>query len=299
VNTVIADQNAEGAGTGMVLTSTGEVLTNNHVVEGASKITVTDVGNGKTYNATVAGYDRSHDVAVLQLTGASGLPTVTTGNSSNVSPGQGVVAVGNAQGAGGTPSYAGGSVTAINQTITASDELDGSSEQLTGLIQTNADIVSGDSGGPLVNAQGRVIGIDTAAAGGFQFQAGGQGYAIPINTALDIAKQITSGKASSTVHIGPTALLGVAVQSSSDNGFGSSTPGATIVRLLSSGPAGSAGLVPGDIITSLGGTNVSSAEDLTNAMLTHKPGDTVTVGYVNTGGQQQTTTVTLATGPAQ
>ena len=108
VNTSITYQGLQGAGTGMVLTPDGEVLTNNHVVEGATSISVTDVGNGKTYNATVLGYDRNEDVAVLQLQNASGLQTVSLGDSSKVSVGEGVVAIGNANGAGGTPSYAGG-----------------------------------------------------------------------------------------------------------------------------------------------------------------------------------------------
>ncbi|HKH89126.1 MAG TPA: trypsin-like peptidase domain-containing protein, partial [Acidimicrobiales bacterium] len=162
VNTTLSYQSEQGAGTGMVLTSTGEVLTNNHVVEGATKISVTDIGNGKTYSAKVVGYDRSKDIAVLQLIGASGLQTVNLGNSSSVSVGEGVVAVGNANGAGGTPSYAGGAVTATNQSITATDQAGGDSEQLGGLIETNADVIPGDSGGPLVNASGQVIGMDTA-----------------------------------------------------------------------------------------------------------------------------------------
>ena len=169
---------------GMVLTSKGEVLTNNHVIEGATSISVTDVGNGVTYGAKVVGYDRTSDVAVLQLEKASGLKTVSLGNSSGVRTGQPVVGIGNAGGTGGTPSYAGGRVTALNQSITASDQGDGTSEQLTGLIETNADIQPGDSGGPLVNSGGKVVGMDTAASAGFSFQQGGsltQGYSIPID----------------------------------------------------------------------------------------------------------------------
>ncbi|HZU78909.1 MAG TPA: trypsin-like peptidase domain-containing protein, partial [Acidimicrobiales bacterium] len=308
VNTqlTINGQPAVGAGTGMVLTPDGEVLTNNHVIEGATKISVTDVGNGRTYGATVVGYDRSHDVAVLQMTGASGLQTVTTGNSSTLSVGEGVVAVGNAEGAGGTPSYAGGSITALNQTITASDEATGTSEQLTGLIQTNADIVSGDSGGALVNSNGRVIGMNTAATSGYQFQSpSSQGYAIPINAALSVVRQIESGTSVGTVHVGPTAFLGVEVESASANGGGlfggggSSANGATIVGLVSGGAAAQAGLVPGDVITSLDGHPVTSAESLTNVMVLEKPGKAVSVTYLNTSGQQATTSVTLASGPPQ
>ena len=170
IESTLSYQGAEAAGTGMVLTSKGEILTNNHVIEGASSIRVVDVGNGKTYGATVVGYDRTADVAVLQLEHASGLQTVRLGNSSSVRKGQGVVGIGNAGGSGGTPSFAGGSVTALDQSITASDEAEGTSEQLTGLIETNADIQPGDSGGPLVNSSGKVIGMDTAASAGFSFE---------------------------------------------------------------------------------------------------------------------------------
>ena len=133
INTTLSYQGEQAAGTGMVLTSNGEVLTNNHVIDGATSISVTDVGNGKTYTASVVGYDRSHDIAVIQLNNASGLQTVTLGDSSNVSVGQAVVAIGNAGGTGGTPSAVGGSITALNQSITASDSGDGTSETLSGL----------------------------------------------------------------------------------------------------------------------------------------------------------------------
>jgi S1-C subfamily serine protease len=162
----LGDQNAEAAGTGQVVTSSGEVLTNDHVITGATSIKATDVGNGRTYTANVVGYDQTNDVAVIQLQGASGLATVSFGNSSQVASGSQVVALGNAGGKGGTPSVAAGSVTALNQSITASDDNGSSSEQLAGMIETNADIQPGDSGGPLVNASGQVIGMDTAASTG-------------------------------------------------------------------------------------------------------------------------------------
>ena len=151
VTSTLGYQQATAMGTGIVLTSNGEILTNNHVINGATAISVTDIGNGKTYKATVVGYDESHDIAVLQLSGASGLTTASTGDSSSVGVGDSVVALGNAGGVGGTPAVAAGTVTALNQSITASDESSSSSEQLTGLLETNANIQAGDSGGPLVN----------------------------------------------------------------------------------------------------------------------------------------------------
>src|SRR5690349_3086288 len=218
---------SEAAGTGIVLTSNGEILTNNHVIRGATSLKVTDVGNGKTYSATVVGYDASDDVAVIQLQNASGLTTASLGDSSSVQAGDAVTALGNAGGKGGTPSVASGSVTDLNQSITASDEGSGVSEQLTGLIQTNADIQPGDSGGALVNSFGQVIGMNTAASSGTQFQSesgqsAAQAYAIPIDNAETIAKQVEAGQGSSTVHIGATAFLGIETDgSSSGSGSGS------------------------------------------------------------------------------
>ncbi len=226
VNTVLGYAHDEAAGTGIVLTSNGEILTNNHVIEGATQIRVTSLGNNKTYTASVVGYDRTNDVAIIQAKNASGLPTAPLGDSSKVAVGQTVVGVGNAGGTGGTPSAAGGKVTALDQRVTASDQADGTSENLTGLIQTNANIQAGDSGGPLADTAGKVIGIDTAGSAGYTIRSNAhQGFAIPINKALDIGKQITAMKASSSVHIGPTAFLGIEVQSSATPGSGNSGSG--------------------------------------------------------------------------
>src|SRR5580693_5399794 len=175
VTSTLGYQQATAKGTGIVLTSNGEILTNNHVINGATSVSVTDIGNGQTYKATVVGYDETKDVAVLQLTGASGLTTANLGDSNTVGVGNAVVALGNAEGLGGTPSVATGSVTALNQSITASDESSATSEQLTGLIETNAGIEPGDSGGPLVNSHGQVIGMDTAASTNYTFGGEGNG----------------------------------------------------------------------------------------------------------------------------
>lgn len=290
-----AYQATQGAGTGMVIGSGGEVLTNNHVIEGATTISVYDVGNHKTYGAKVVGYDRSKDVAVLQLAGASGLQTVDMGDSSTVVPGDGVVAVGNAQGRGGNPSYAGGSVTAINQAITAQDKLNGTVEHLSGLIETNADIIPGDSGGALLDATGTVIGMITAGSSGFQFKpSANQGYAIALDDAISVAKQIEAGEASSEVHIGPTPFLGVGVQSPS-----SGVAGAEIVEVVPGGPASQGGLAAADVITGMGGQGVTSPESLTDVLLGESPGDSVAVEFVDPSGARQSTTVTLQSGPAQ
>jgi S1-C subfamily serine protease len=303
IDTTLGYDNEEAAGTGIVLTSNGEILTNNHVIDGATTISVTDVGNGKTYSASVVGYDTTKDVAVLQLHGASGLQTASI-DTSTVSVGETVVGIGNAGGTGGTPSAAAGTVTALDQSITASDEGDGTSEKLSGLIETNADIQAGDSGGSLVNSAGEVVGMDTAASSGYSFQSSGQssgyqGYAIPIGEAITLAKEIEAGSSSSTVHIGTTAFLGVEIDAAGD-GYGSAiSSGATVAEVITDSPAQEAGLAAGDVITSVNGDTVDSAQALSSALQPYKPGDKVTIGWTDASGATHTATVTLSSGPPQ
>lgn len=320
INTTIGYQDAAGAATGMVLTSNGEVLTNNHVVEGATRISVTDLGNGRTYSASVVGYDPSKDVAVLQLLDASGLQTESIGNSASAAVGGSIVGIGNAGGAGGTPSAAAGSITAVHQSISAGDELTDSSEQLTGLIETNADIQPGDSGGPLVNSVGQVIGMDTAGSesGSFSFQTTSQAYAIPIDTALAVAKEIEASQGSTTVHIGATAFIGVSVEPTLSTsagfggfpgafgnglGFGGSAQSSQVVGLeietvVPGTPAARAGLVAGDVITSFDGHAVTTNAALTDLLLLLHPGATAKVTWSDTSGASHTAMITLASGPA-
>lgn len=302
--TTLGFQQAQAAGTGLVLTSSGEVLTNNHVIEGATSIRATDVGNGQTYQAKVVGYDRSHDIAVIKLSGASGLQTVTLGNSSGAQLGQKVVALGNAGGQGGTPSVVTGHITGLGQSITASDQSAGTRERLTGLIKHDAAIQPGDSGGPLVTTTGDVIGINTAASThDFQISDGtGQtnGFAIPMNQAIAIARQITAGQASASVHIGATAFIGVEVSSDS-NAAAQGLPagsGALIEGVVSGAPAELAGIAAGDVITSVNGTSVTSAQALQSALGQHHPGDRVSIGWTDQSGQAHSAKVHLATGPA-
>ena len=316
-------QNGEAAGTGMVLTSTGEVLTNNHVIDGATSIKARDVGNGRTYTAKVVGYDKTRDVAVLQLVNASGLTTVSL-SSSGVQSGQKVVALGNALGKGGTPSVATGKVTATGRTITASDESAANAERLHGLIQTNAGIQPGDSGGPLVNTAGDVVGMNTAASSNISTTAFGtqsqkpatQAFAIPISHATTIADQIEAGKASSTVHIGATPFLGVQVSSSSagstggDGGYGgyfgngyggsgsSTVSGTSVAGVVSGSAAAQAGLTQGDVITSVAGHTITTPTGVSSALAQHHPGDKISIGWTDQTGQSHTATVQLGAGPA-
>jgi S1-C subfamily serine protease len=297
VDTVVGYQGGQAAGTGVVLTSNGEVLTNNHVVQGATEIQVTDIGNGQTYPAKVVGYDRSQDIAVLQLQGASGLQTAALGDSSTVAVGDAITGIGNAGGKGGTPSKAPGTVTALDQTITASDENGANAEQLTNLIQVNANIQPGDSGGALVNNSGQVIGMNTAASTQFHLNRRGgggasgatQGFAIPINKAVTVAQQIESGSGTSTVHIGESAMLGVSV-TDTDQGAG-------IGQVLSGSPAVQAGLAAGDVITAMDGKTIDSSTALSTVIDQHHPGDTVSITWVDQSQQQHTGNAKLATGP--
>lgn len=291
-------QRASGAGTGIVLTSDGYVLTNNHVINGATSLSVTDIGNGKTYNATVVGYDSTHDVALLKLANASGLQTAGIGDSSALSVGDAVVAVGNAGGVGGEPSSAAGSVTALHQAITASDALDGTSEQLSGLIRVDAAVRSGDSGGPMVTTDGKVVGMTTAASQGYSLSSSDNaGFAIPINEAMAIVDQIRSGQETSTVHIGGTAFLGVLVSTAPGRAGATTTQGAPLAGVVPGGAAAKDGLAQGDTITAFDGHAVTSPTGLTTLMLSHHPGDQVKVTWVDVAGQTHHATVTLQSGP--
>jgi S1-C subfamily serine protease len=297
----------------MILTSNGLVLTNNHVIDGATSITARDIATNTLYKAKVVGYDVSHDVALLQLQNASGLTTVSIGNSNKVFSGEKVVGIGNALGVNGTPSYAAGSVVALGQSVTASDNGSPSgAETLSGMIEVNAAIQPGDSGGPLVNSSGKVLAMDTAGSssdGGFGFEQGGsiatRAFAIPINTALSIVKSIESGNASANVHIGKTAFLGVEVsaypslQQGSTGGAQGQVSGAEVVAVIPGTPAATSALVPGDVITSLNATSVTSVSALGQMIQGLHPGDSVTVGYVTPSGTHATLTLKLASGPPQ
>jgi S1-C subfamily serine protease len=276
----------------MVLTSSGEILTNNHVVSGSTSISVVVVSTGATYTAKVVGTDPTADIAVLQLQNASGLATANVGTSSGVAVGDAVTAVGNAGGTGGAPSSATGSVTALGQAITASDADGSNAEHLTGLIQVDANIQAGDSGGPLYNAKNQIIGIDTAASTSRSTST--VGFAIPISTATSIATQIESGVETSTIHIGYPAFLGVQLSTTSAG----TTGGATIAGTVSGSAAAKAGLAAGDTITAVNGTSVTSASSLSTVMGKFNPGDQVKVTYSDSAGASHSVTVTLGSGPA-
>jgi S1-C subfamily serine protease len=292
IETNLGYQGGQAAGTGMVLTSSGEILTNNHVIRGATDIKVVVPNTGQSYSAQVVGYDVSHDVAVLRASGASNLKTISQGDSGSVNTGQSVQAVGNAGGTGRL-SFASGTVTNVDRAITVSDD-QGGSENLSGLIETNAAVRPGDSGGPLLNSSGQVIGMDTAASAGNDVAqtTANDGFAIPINNAMSIARQIESGNGSGTVHVGGTAFLGVESTANSYSGSG-----AVISAVVPGSAAEAAGLSPGDLILSVGGQTISSPDELSQVVLTQKPGASISAVYLDQAGATQTANVTLASGP--
>jgi len=297
IDTNLAYQGAQAAGTGMVLTSSGEILTNNHVIRGATTIKVVIPGTGRSYSAKVVGYDVTDDVAVLQATGAAHLRTVTRGTSTGLKVGQAVKAIGNAGGSGSLVSST-GTITALSRTIVVNDDAGGTST-LRNLIETNAALEPGDSGGPLLNAAGKVIGMDSAASvggGGYRELASTDGYAIPINRALAIAKLIASGKASASVHVGGTAFLGI---SSVSPGYEYAQPGALVASVVPGSPADTSGLAAGDLIVAVGGKAVTSPTSLQSIVLGRKPGTQIQITYIDTSGTTQTASATLASGPPQ
>ncbi len=304
VETEIASLGVGGAGTGILLSPNGDVLTNNHVINGATTVEIVNKGNNKRYKATVLGYDRTHDIAVVRASGASRLATAAIGDSSTVAIGDPVMALGNAGGLGGPPIKAPGKVSGLDKSISTSDELTGSTEQLSQLIQVAADIRPGDSGGPLIDADGRVVGVNTAASVSFKYQTpNGTGFAIPINDAMTIAKTILAGTSTDTVHVGPTAILGIAVTGPATRADGSAIvrpgtqPGTKVVAVAYDSPADKAGLVEGDTITGLDSTAVDSPTALTSLIGRRKPGDRVNLQWIDKAGQPRTGTATLVAGP--
>lgn len=288
IDTRIDYQRAIGAGTGIVLDAGGAVMTNFHVVQGADSITATVAG--QSYQADVVGYDRTRDIAVLQLRGAAGLPVAVLGDSSQLAIGDPVVSLGNASGSDGPLTREAGQIVAFGKTISALDDLTGSSEQATGLIEFAAPVRAGDSGGPLVNAAGQVVGVTTAATVNYQMQPGGEGFAIPINDALATANQIRSRMPTNTVHIGPPTLLGVGVNGRSQP---ESLPGVIIFEVLEGGPAELAGLNDGDVLLNIDGVQISSANALTDILDRHYPGDVVDLVWIDREGRQLNGKATL------
>jgi S1-C subfamily serine protease len=302
-------QLVEGAGTGMILTPEGEVLTNNHVVAGATTVTVTLFGQTKALSAHVIGTDPSKDLALVQIENQHDLPTVTLGDSDGAQVGDGVIAIGNALALQGGPTVTNGIVSAKDRSLTAQADFSNATENLTGLIQTDAPINPGNSGGPLVNAQARVIGMNTAVATSSQGNAPAQnvGFAIAVNA---IKPQLPgllkggtggpSGGVAAAKGNGHTAYIGVVVENVTPAVAKAQhltpTSGALISGLTPGGPADKAGLKVNDVIVAVNGSAVANVTELVKHIQSHPPGATIALGFYR-GAQRMSVPVKLGTEP--
>ncbi len=285
------------AGTGFVVDADGLVLTNFHVVEQATDVTAVHMGNGLIYDASILGYDKSRDLAVLKLETASDLPVASIGRSADVAVGDSVTAVGNASGAG-ILVPAPGRVVALNKAVTAQSSVDGSRNELTGMIQIDADVRPGDSGGPLVDAWGNVVGVDAAGLSDEARESQApEAYAIPIDDAMAVVEQIREGRSGGTVHVGPTPYLGIGVRDVSVFRGTAPSQGAAVASVQDDSPAARTGLVRGDVIVSIDGRAVRTSADLAEEMVQRVPGQTISLEWVSEKGirQQQSLTLELGT----
>ncbi|HEY6472402.1 MAG TPA: trypsin-like peptidase domain-containing protein [Acidimicrobiales bacterium] len=298
----VKSNNAEDEGTGMIITSSGEVVTNNHVIElyseggGTGTITVTEYGQTKALPSTLIGYDQTKDVALLKINNASNLPTVTFGDSSKAVVGDSVVAIGNALGlSAGTPTVTQGIVSALGRTVTAGG-IGTQTETLQNMIQTDAAINSGNSGGPLIDTAGQVMAMNTAVAGTSSDGSSSQniGFAIPVAQIESLLPQLQkggqSGNGGGYLGVDITTLTPALRQ---QYGF-TPTSGAVVLSVVSGSPAAKAGLVQGDVIVNINGTAITSSEDLQKAIQNAKAGQSVSITYY-VGDSKRTTTATLGT----
>ena len=287
---VVGNQ-AEGEGSGVILSSDGLILTNNHVATGAGangKLTVS-FADGTTADATLVGADAVSDIAVIKAEGRTDLTPIELGSSSNLQVGQQVVAIGSPLGLAGTVTT--GIVSSLNRQVSTSGEA-GNQNSVIDAIQTDAAINPGNSGGALVNTDGQLIGINTAIASlggsssGAQSGSIGLGFAIPVDQAKRIADELaTTGQATQ-------AMIGVQVPSRDD------ANGATVVEVTEGGPAEAAGIPQGAVITKVDDRVIESGDALIAAVRSHVPGDSVTITYT-VGGREQTVDVTLGTAEPQ
>ena len=281
VDVVAQRRDGMGDGSGIIISADGDILTNAHVVAGATRITVTTPAGTRALAAKLVGADEERDIALLHVDGmaasqdggSAGFPPAELGQSADLSVGEDVVAIGNALGLRGDPTVTRGIVSALNRAF----------DSLTGLIQTDAAINPGNSGGPLVNISGQVVGINTAGAGR---EAQNIGFAIPIDAAKTIAERLKTGQGPA-----PMAFLGVSTAEPTDGG-----PGATIVEIVPGGPAAQAGLAVQDRIVTFDGKPVDSSEALSGLVQDRPPGATVDV-VVERNGSSQTVNVRLGTRP--
>lgn len=298
ISTNLSYQGALGVGAGIIIDPAGDVLTNNHVIEGATEITAVSLANSRSYAVDVIGFDRASDIALIRLRGAEGLPAAALGTSSSLAVGDPIAAIGNSDGPGANPSFAPGTVTEIGASVRASDESGGRVRQLDDLIRVAADIRPGDSGGPLVNSAGQVVGVTVAATltYGLTGIRGGEGFAIPIDRAMAIANQIRAGVPGPSIHLGDSAFIGVGIADAPPITGGPA--GAVIRQVLPDTPAQAAGLISGDIIIAVDGIPVRAAADLSGIMDQRRPGDTIMLTWIDRAGNPRSAPLVVAKGPA-
>ncbi len=272
----------EATGTGFVIDSKGLIVTNEHVIDGAGKLTVT-LQDGTDISATLVGKDATTDLALLKIDpGSHTLPALTLSDDTGLTIGQDVYAIGSPYALQGTLTT--GVISQLHRQITSPNGF-----SISDAIQTDAELNPGNSGGPLLNSQGEVIGVNAQVYGGSQSASGqatggtGLGFAIPSSTVKRIVGQL--GEGGTVKH----AYLGV--------GIADGTQGAKLGSVLADGPAGKAGLKAGDVITQVGDAKVASGDDLAAAISDLAPGQKVTV-KVTRAGASKTFDVTLATQPA-
>ncbi|MGC2486552.1 MAG: trypsin-like peptidase domain-containing protein [Acidimicrobiales bacterium] len=291
----------EDQGTGMIISTKGLVITNNHVISAAvngGTITVTRSGTTKSERATLIGTNPVDDVALLRINNVSNLPAVTFGNSNDLEVGDSVVAIGNALGlAAGTPTVTSGIVSALGRTVTAGT--DTSTETLNNMIQTDAAINPGNSGGPLLDAEGDVIGMNTAVAGTLSDGENTQniGFAIPDATIQSLLSTLMAGE--SVVTHG--AFIGIEIESLTPSlqqqyGF-SVSQGAVVMSVIAGTGAAKAGVEQGDIIVGINSTKIESAQDVTSVISSLHPGQQIALHIVR-GTKHIVINVTLGKAPS-
>jgi len=298
----------EAAGSGMILTPNGEILTNNHVVAGATSVSVTLFGQTDALPAHVVGTDPNEDLALVQIDSASGLPTVTLGNSSQTQVGDSVLAIGNALALAGGPTVTEGIVSALNRSLTAVND-SGQTENLTGLIQTDAAINPGNSGGPLVDSQGQVVGMNTAVASSSAGNAPTEdiGFAITVDSVKPRLADLRLGGAGSTGSTTPqpvpaanSAYIGVTVEGVTpalqQQDHLTPSSGALVNAVEPGSPAQSAGLQANDVIVEFDQQPIESPDDLTAAIHPLSSGTHVTLGIYR-GKDRISVGVTLGARP--
>ncbi|HEY1824974.1 MAG TPA: trypsin-like peptidase domain-containing protein [Acidimicrobiales bacterium] len=301
VSIKVTGDGTEDQGTGMIISKNGLVVTNNHVIAAAvasGTITVTRSGTTKSEPATLVGTNPVDDVALIRIDNASKLPTVTFGNSNALEAGDSVVAIGNALGlAAGTPTVTSGIVSALGRTVTAGT--DTSSETLDNMIQTDAAINPGNSGGPLLDAEGDVIGMNTAVAGTLSDGENSQniGFAIPEATIQSLLSTLMAGE--SVVNHG--AFIGVEIESDNaslqqEYGF-SVSQGAVVMSVIANTGAAKAGVKQGDIIVGINSTTIDSAQDVTSVISSLHPGQRIALHLVR-GTKHLVINVTLGKSPS-